>query len=423
VLALHHHPLPLADGEGKTVYGVPDEPSMYLASPATFLDAALSLDVKLILHGHRHVQGLTRYSVPNRRTKSSAPEEFWKTLYVLSCPSSTGADCHAGFNIIQFTSRLYSGRANYEFAVTRYTRPNNASPFEPLERTAQGPIHLPLDISVHRDIALQIEIELLRSEPFNWHELMELIPRLFIRRVFFRPEYSWPDALYAYLVTYLVWTNGLLPLIRRTAVQGQDASALPVSHKLWTLVELAVKVLGIQNVDNFNTVSLMNKKQFLSTISRKPLPSVNLGSSEDERVELLRQLDGLLHDLCRSHFGLGQFAPKGMPEELEDPSMDAKGVEDLGVFKNAKPLAGSHGLSVEQQLSLFVPNAVVRVTFEHAKRGGATVLGRVVRADRSRRLYAEKDHVCLVFKEHGAPELETALLDNETAELLWLPQA
>ena len=57
VLALHHHPLPQATGEGKRFLGVPDEPLMYLAAPATFLEAATSLNVNLVLHGHRHVEG------------------------------------------------------------------------------------------------------------------------------------------------------------------------------------------------------------------------------------------------------------------------------------------------------------------------------------------------------------------------------
>jgi Icc protein len=67
VLALHHHPLPQATGEGKRFLGVPDEPLMYLAAPATFLEAATSLNVDLVLHGHRHVEGLTRYSIPDPR--------------------------------------------------------------------------------------------------------------------------------------------------------------------------------------------------------------------------------------------------------------------------------------------------------------------------------------------------------------------
>ncbi|MGR4929707.1 metallophosphoesterase family protein [Bradyrhizobium sp. CAR08] len=91
VLALHHHPLPQATGEGKRFLGVPDEPLMYLAAPATFLEAATSLNVDLVLHGHRHVEGLTRYSIPDpRATSSESAEAFWRTIYVLSCRHRPG---------------------------------------------------------------------------------------------------------------------------------------------------------------------------------------------------------------------------------------------------------------------------------------------------------------------------------------------
>lgn len=66
VLALHHHPLPQATGEGKRFLGVPDEPLMYLAAPATFLEAATSLNVNLVLHGHRHVEGSPAIRSPTR---------------------------------------------------------------------------------------------------------------------------------------------------------------------------------------------------------------------------------------------------------------------------------------------------------------------------------------------------------------------
>ncbi|WP_225173827.1 MULTISPECIES: metallophosphoesterase [unclassified Bradyrhizobium] len=107
VLALHHHPLPQATGEGKRFLGMPDEPLMYLAAPATFLEAATSLNVDLVLHGHRHVEGLTRYSIPDpRATSSESGEAFWRTIYVLSCPSSTGqAGDDAGFNLVHSAPR------------------------------------------------------------------------------------------------------------------------------------------------------------------------------------------------------------------------------------------------------------------------------------------------------------------------------
>ena len=126
VLALHHHPLPQATGEGKRFLGIPDEPLMYLAAPATFLEAATSLNVNLVLHGHRHVEGLTRYSIPDPRAPRSGGEDFWRTIYVLSCPSSTGqSGDDAGFNIIHFAAASDAQRPEYGFAIARYSRPRN----------------------------------------------------------------------------------------------------------------------------------------------------------------------------------------------------------------------------------------------------------------------------------------------------------
>ena len=134
VLAMHHHPLPQATGEGKRFLGVPDEPLMYLAAPATFLEAATSLNVNLVLHGHRHVEGLARYSIPDPRATRSGGEDFWRTIYVLSCPSSTGqAGDDAGFNIIHFGPVSGAGRPEYRFAIARYSRPRNDSGFRPLD--------------------------------------------------------------------------------------------------------------------------------------------------------------------------------------------------------------------------------------------------------------------------------------------------
>ncbi|MGY3404356.1 putative MPP superfamily phosphohydrolase [Bradyrhizobium sp. GM5.1] len=148
VLALHHHPLPQATGEGKRFLGVPDEPLMYLAAPATFLEAATSLNVDLVLHGHRHVEGLTRYSIPDpRATSSESAEAFWRTIYVLSCPSSTGqAGDDAGFNVIHFgpmsDPMSHGGRTEYRFAIARYSRPRKdgvvqAARFQPAARRRQ----------------------------------------------------------------------------------------------------------------------------------------------------------------------------------------------------------------------------------------------------------------------------------------------
>lgn len=166
VLALHHHPLPQATGEGKRFLGVPDEPLMYLAAPATFLEAATSLNVDLVLHGHRHVEGLTRYSIPDPRvTSSDSGEAFWRTIYVLSCPSSTGqAGDAAGFNLIHFGPASRGGRTEHRFAITRYSRLRNDAAFRLLDlNLPDGVIRLPAARDFSRDPAVQSTIELASS--------------------------------------------------------------------------------------------------------------------------------------------------------------------------------------------------------------------------------------------------------------------
>lgn len=211
VLALHHHPLPQATGEGKRFLGVPDEPLMYLAAPATFLEAATSLNVNLILHGHRHVEGLARYSVPDpRATASEGGEDFWRTIYVLSCPSSTGqGGDEAGFNIIHFGPSPDAGSPHYRFAITRYSRLRNDGAFKPLDSNLpDGIIRLPAGRDFSRDPAFQSAIEIASCATLNRDLLVALARRLLARRAFYDDrELSWADALYTYLVTSKAWND------------------------------------------------------------------------------------------------------------------------------------------------------------------------------------------------------------------------
>ena len=210
VLAMHHHPLPQATGEGKRFLGSPDEPLMYLAAPATFLEAATSLNVNLVLHGHRHVEGLARYSIPDPRASRSGGEDFWRTIYVLSCPSSTGqAGDDAGFNIIHFGPMSGAGRPEYRFAIARYSRPRNDSGFRPLEFESGGRViglaggagsfprsRLPVG---DRDRLMRV------SEAGSGAALAR---RLLSRRAFYDDgEAGWADILYIYLVTSHAWAD------------------------------------------------------------------------------------------------------------------------------------------------------------------------------------------------------------------------
>jgi Icc protein len=74
----------------------------------------MSVDASLILHGHRHVEGLTRYSIPSHlASDGEAVGDFWRDIYVLSCPSSTGhGGDDAGFNVIHFIQHLIIADCN-----------------------------------------------------------------------------------------------------------------------------------------------------------------------------------------------------------------------------------------------------------------------------------------------------------------------
>ncbi|MGY4457456.1 metallophosphoesterase family protein [Bradyrhizobium sp. LB13.1] len=188
VLALHHHPLPQATGEGKRFLGVPDEPLMYLAAPATFLEAATSLNVDLVLHGHRHVEGLTRYSIPDpRATSSESGEALWRTIYVLSCPSSTGqAGDDAGFNVIHFGPMSHAGRMEYRFAIARYSRSRNDGVFRPLDSNLpHGVVKLPAGRDFSRDPAVQSAIEIDACTALKRDEVTAFARRLLLRRAFY----------------------------------------------------------------------------------------------------------------------------------------------------------------------------------------------------------------------------------------------
>jgi len=240
VLALHHHPLPQATGEGKRFLGVPDEPLMYLAAPATFLEAAISLDVDLVLHGHRHVEGLTRYSIPDpRATSSESREAFWRTIYVLSCPSSTGqAGDAAGFNLIHFGPASRGWRTEHRFAITRYSRLRNDAAFTLLDSNLpDGVIRLPAARNFSRDPAVQAAIEVASSASVKRDQIAAITRRLFMRRSFYdEADPNWADALYAYVVSSHAWTE-LEGKIARSAPRSDIDTLAAVRMLLGRLVE------------------------------------------------------------------------------------------------------------------------------------------------------------------------------------------
>jgi Icc protein len=295
VLALHHHPLPQATGEGKRFLGVPDEPLMYLAAPATFLEAATSLNVDLVLHGHRHVEGLARYSIPDPRAiRSGGDEDFWRTIYVLSCPSSTGqAGDDAGFNIIHFGPMSEAGQPEYRFAIARYSRPRNNRGFRPLDSNLpDGLIRLPVGRDFSRDPAFQSVIEIASCASLKRDHVLALTRRLLSRRAFYDDGGpNWADTLYTYLVTSHAWAD----LDGKFAKSGPnpDAEALAAMRALLRqLIGQSADVLGIDRVqlDELRANRLINR-DLLRRWPRMPREGVDVQGQARQRLQLLRDLN------------------------------------------------------------------------------------------------------------------------------------
>lgn len=320
VLALHHHPLPQATGEGKHVLGVPDEPLMYLVSPATFLEAALSLNVSLILHGHRHVQGLTRYSIPSEKaTSSEIPNEFWTTVYVLSCPSSTGhGGDDPGFNIIHFVPRHAARRLQYEFVITRYVRRNNAGAFVPFDKNLlRGLIHLPTGADYYRDPAFQVLIELRALDEIDRKQFVTFARRLLTRRAFYNEiEQSWSHALYTYLVTYGVWEDLLTKLTNSKGLERDIETGRNIRMRLDQLVSETAATLGINGaeLDDLRFKPLIDQHSFMDRLPRYPRDPEHAARMENRRLSIIAEINDEMSGLG-VQLGLGKRVPPGeVPE-------------------------------------------------------------------------------------------------------------
>ena len=306
VLALHHHPLPQATGEGKRFLGTPDEPLMYLASPATFLEAATSLNVDLVLHGHRHVEGLTRYSIPNpRATRSEADADFWRTIYVLSCPSSTGqGGDDAGFNLIHFGASPHAQPVRHRFSITRYSRRRNDVAFHPLDSNLpDGIIHLPAGRDFDRDPAFQSAVEIASCETLKRDQMQALVRRLLRRRAFYDesgPEdfRGWAHALYTYLVTSRV-CDDLNGKFVKSAAQHDGEALVAVSSVLHRLTAQSADVLGIGPAElaELRASRLANDADVMREWPKVPREGIGLTQETERRLHLLCELNQALRSL------------------------------------------------------------------------------------------------------------------------------
>ncbi|MBR0722932.1 metallophosphoesterase family protein [Bradyrhizobium manausense] len=312
VLALHHHPLPQATGEGKRFLGVPDEPLMYLAAPATFLEAATSLNVNLVLHGHRHVEGLSRYSIPDPRAPRSGGEDFWRTIYVLSCPSSTGqGGDDAGFNIIHFGPTAEPERPEYQFTIARYSRLRSYGGFRPLDSNLpDGLIRLPMGRDLSRDPAIQSSIEIASCASLKRDQVLTLVRRLLSRPAFYDDgEQNWADNLYIYLITSHAWAD--LDGRFANAASNPDVAALAeVRALLRRLIGQSADMLGIDHAarDELCADRLVNRDDLSRRWPRLPRETVDVEARALQRLQLLRDLNDQVK-LLGLDLGLGGAVP------------------------------------------------------------------------------------------------------------------
>lgn len=315
VLALHHHPLPQATGEGKRFLGVPDEPLMYLAAPATFLEAATSLNVNLVLHGHRHVEGLTRYSIPDPRAPRSSAEDFWRTIYVLSCPSSTGqGGDDAGFNIIHFGAASDAERPEYRFAIARYSRPRNGGAFKPLDSNLpDGVVRLPVGRDLSRDPAVQSVIEIASCASLKRDQVLALARRLLSRRAFYDDGgQDRADILYTYLVTSHAWAD-LCGRLAKSALRTDLAALAEVKGLLRQLIGQSADTLGIDRaaLDELRADRLVNRDDLSRQWPALPGEAADIEGRTPQRLQLLRDLNDQIK-LLGLDLGLGgEMPPQG----------------------------------------------------------------------------------------------------------------
>lgn len=306
VLAVHHHPLPIAAGEGQKELGfIPDEGFMYLQSPATFLGSAMSLGCQLILHGHRHVAGLARYSVPRADrfiSEASSDEEAWSTIYVLSCPSSTGKNCDAGFNIIEFQELPVFSSYRPTLDIHRFSRPRNTGAFVRLDTLHNGgSIRLQFGQALHRDIAVQVlyNFRLLGANASR-NDILETIAPLFRRRAFARrSEEDWREAFYVFILTSLAWRE----MTANLTASRDVIHASTIFQQLMELEDCCKHALKLDGSE-FDRLRLL---AFDRAAFMKEAPHVGSLSAEEDR-QLLDRKAAALRAIGAALSGLGQKA-------------------------------------------------------------------------------------------------------------------
>jgi hypothetical protein len=297
IAALHHHPLPFPNGEGTRIAGVlEDEPYMYLKHPASFLGACMSWNIRLVLHGHKHIHGLARYSVPTNRElmATDVPSSRWDSVYILSCPSTTGINCEAGFNVIDFDL----GAEAPSFSVSRYARSNNNTGnyrlIDANEPSGRIVVHL-ADAESDPAITARRRLSSFELKPASEGVLYPIIEGLFRRGAFRHPhptQTSWGRFYHAVVLTRIIWDSVVTPRLSH----DRRMAAVRVTGVLNEYERfLAQDVFGLSDASAAEVkgvISSENKERFLQFVPRLAASRAAQLSQDwnERRAEILKQL-------------------------------------------------------------------------------------------------------------------------------------
>lgn len=184
ILTLHHHPLPIVEGEGKKLFNLINiDPMLSLNQSAKLLKDCSDYGISIILHGHVHANGLTKYTIENPKRQTGNDGKTWSSVYIIGCRSSMGST-ESGFNVLTFNInnrkkfvRLWRFKRN--FNTTSYNIDPNDCP--------DGTI-LRLDVNNNRNLNESVEasiLEAIENNNLKGDKLSEIIHDLFNRHDFF----------------------------------------------------------------------------------------------------------------------------------------------------------------------------------------------------------------------------------------------
>lgn len=245
----------------------------------------------------------------------SGAEDFWRTIYLLSCPSSTGqGGDDAGFNIIHFGAASDAARPEYCFAIARYSRPRNDGAFRPLDSNLpDGVVRLPVGRDLSRDPAVQSVIEIASCASLKRDQVLALAHRLLSRRAFYDDGgQDWADILYTYLVTSHAWAD-LSGRFAKSAQRSDLAALADVKRLLHQLIGQCADTLGIERaaLDELRADRLVNRDDLARQWPTLPREAADIAPRTQQRLQLLRDLNDQVK-LLGLDLGLsGEMPPQG----------------------------------------------------------------------------------------------------------------